>query len=166
MANRVSYEARPELGSVRMSNGMTSVFIAVLSLAASDLAQTDRHRELAVSLASHDQGVFGIGCVNFDVSELPWSRETFTADRAFLLDVINAAQGKAGWERLGYEPNEWSARSRLAELAALIRALRVEDALAGPRHVWRYTDPPVQFALCPTHKVYLHSGGCVLCNDR
>jgi hypothetical protein len=166
MANQVTYDARPDLEPIRMSNGMTSVFIAVLTLAASDLARTDRHRELSVWLASHDQGTFGIGCVGFDLSELPWSCDSFAADRAFLLDAINAAMGKAGWERLGYEPNEEPVRLRLAAFAALVRAFRLEDASVAPERVWLFTDPPEQFALCPTHGVYLHRGGCVLCNDR
>ena len=42
MANRITYRQRPELEAVQMSNGLTSVFIAVLSLAASSLAKSDR----------------------------------------------------------------------------------------------------------------------------
>jgi hypothetical protein len=70
MANTVTYEARPDLQYIRMSNGLTSVFVSVLALAASELAETDRPRGFAVWFASHDQ-LYGLGMVGFDTSELP-----------------------------------------------------------------------------------------------
>jgi hypothetical protein len=59
MSNTISYERRPELGVIEMSNGLTAVVIERLSLASSILAQTDRQRELAVWFASHDQAMYG-----------------------------------------------------------------------------------------------------------
>ncbi len=50
MANSISYDRRPDLGFVQMSNGLTSVFLAVLVLGASAVAQTERHREVAAWL--------------------------------------------------------------------------------------------------------------------
>src|SRR5437763_747484 len=106
MANAVTYEARPDLQHVQMSNGLTSVFVSVLSLAASELAETDRQRQFAAWFASHDQGVFGLGSVGFDVSELPWSPDALADDRDFVLRAIDAAKARRGWQRLGYEPRE------------------------------------------------------------
>jgi len=41
MGNLVTCAHRPDLPAVRMNNGLTSVFIAVLSLAAAELAEND-----------------------------------------------------------------------------------------------------------------------------
>jgi hypothetical protein len=82
-----------------MNNGLTSAFVSVLALAASKLAETDRQRLFAAWFASHDQGVWGLGTVGFDMSELPWSLDTFVGDRRFVLQVIHAAKARAGWVR-------------------------------------------------------------------
>ena len=82
-----------------MSNGLTSVVISTLVLAASALAQTDRQRELAVWFASHDQGVFGLGMVGLDVSDLPWRADTFEADRTMrrtITDQRNRFRSRVG----------------------------------------------------------------------
>ena len=70
MANLITYCRRPDLAPVKMSNGSTSVFFSVLSLAASAIAQTDRQRQLAVCFAAHDQDVLGLGVVGFDVGRI------------------------------------------------------------------------------------------------
>ncbi|KYF74778.1 hypothetical protein BE17_20020 [Sorangium cellulosum] len=166
MANSVTYEARPDLAHIRMSNGLTSVFISVLSLAASALAETERERELAAWFASHDQGLFGLGVVGFDVSELPWSPSTFVREREFTLRVIEAAKARTGWERLGYAPREDWIQPCLDQLRAMIEALVVEDACRAGATAWSYGDRPEPLVLCPVHRVYQHEHGCVLCNDR
>lgn len=82
VGNIVTYEARPDIECIQMNHGLTSVFIAVLSLAA--------------WFASHDQGVFGSGMVGFDVSELPWSADTFASDWEFVLRAIDATKARTG----------------------------------------------------------------------
>jgi hypothetical protein len=42
--NTVTYNARPDLENLRMTNGRTTVFVSVLALAASELAGTNRAR--------------------------------------------------------------------------------------------------------------------------
>jgi len=50
---------------ISMSNGLTSVFIEVLVISGSILANTDREKELIIWLAQRDQSVVGIGTVGF-----------------------------------------------------------------------------------------------------
>jgi hypothetical protein len=40
-----------------MNNGLTSVFVSVLALAASELAETDRQREFAAWFADQQQAI-------------------------------------------------------------------------------------------------------------
>ncbi len=167
MGNHIAYRQRPDLEPVRMSNSLTSVFLSVLSLAASALAQTDRERELAVWFASHDQNVFGVGMVGFDVGGLPWCAEAFAADRDFVLRAVAAAKAKTGWSRLGYEPHEDWVLGRLEGFERLVSAFDIRDAETKANgYSWGFGDRPGCFELCPEHAVYLHSAGCILCNDR
>jgi hypothetical protein len=148
-----------------MSNGTTSVFVSVLSLAASALATSDRAREIAVWLASHDQSIFGVGVVGFDISGLPWSRATFAEDRAFVLEILAAVRGKTGWERLDYPPREDLNSECTDALGRMIEAFDVRDAFTDDEAIWTFCDRPDRFETCPIHAVYLHVGGCVVCND-
>ena len=166
MGNLITYCRRPDLAAVQMSNGLTSVFVSVLSLAASTLAQTDRQREFAVWFASHDQDVYGLGIVGFDVSELPWRAEAFETDRDFVLGAIEAAKAKTGWVRLGYSPREEWVLDCLERFQHLVASFDIRDAGAEPESSWSLGDRPVSFELCPEHAIYCHSAGCILCNDR
>ncbi|MHB1556886.1 MAG: hypothetical protein ACYC61_05320 [Isosphaeraceae bacterium] len=165
MANLVTYETRPDIPPIQMSNGLTSVFISVLSLAASALAESDWQREFAAWFASHDQGVCGLGVVGFDISELPWSPEAFVCDREFVLRVIDAAKTRAGWERLGYEPREEWVQACLDRFRAMVESFDLGHACRSESGVWRYARP-AHLVLCPVHRVYQHQRGCVLCNDH
>ena len=165
MGNLITYKLRPDLGALKMSNGQTAAFVSILSLAASALAETDRQRELAVWFASHDQGAFGLGIVGFDVGELPWRVETFAVDRDFVLGAIEAAKAKSGWDRLGYAPREEWVFDLLERFRALVAAFDIGHAAPGSEPTWGPGERPACFELCPKHAVYLHSGGCVVCND-
>jgi hypothetical protein len=165
MSNHVTYGRRPDIPSLKMSNGSTSVFVSVLSLAASALAKSDRARELAVWLASHDQSVFGLGVVGFDIGELPWSLGTFAEDRGFVLEVIAAVRVETGWDRLGYRPREDLVSDCIDVFGTMIASFDVRDAAAADEEIWRFCDKPDRFETCPIHGVYLHVGGCVVCND-
>lgn len=165
MANTISYDARPDLRDVGMSNGLTAVFISVLSLASSALAQIDRQRELAAWFASHDQGVFGGGLVGFDLCDVPWRAESFEADRDFILRAVDAAKAHLGWDRLAYEPREDWVQDRLDRFRVLITAFDIAHAEADPESDWRFGGRPAAFTLCEQHLVYRHSVGCPVCND-
>lgn len=167
MACVVTYRARPDVGIIQMSNGLTAVFISVLTLGASSLAESDRQREFAAWFASHDQHELGLGVADFDVGELPWSPPTFPDDQRFLLRSIAAAKAKTGWARLGYEPREDWVQSCLDKFQVMIEAFAIEHA--GPASsVWAFgrgSLRPRRFVLCPVHQAYEHERGCLLCND-
>lgn len=166
MGNLITYCRRPDLAPVQMSNGLTSVFVSVLLLAASTLAQTDRQREFAVWFASHDQNVFGLGVVGFDVNELPWRAEAFETDRDFVLGAIEAAKAKTGWVRLGYLLREDWVLDCLENFQRLVASFDIRDAGTNSETNWSFGDRPLSFTLCAEHAVYCHSAGCILCNDR
>jgi len=164
MANQITYDARPDFETILMSNGLASVFVAVIALSASALSTSDAQRQFAAWVASHDQSLFGLGTVGFDLSELPWSDGTFADDRAFVLRVTAAAKARTGWERLGYAPLEAWLQPRLDQFRNLVEAFVIEHACEVDSKVWRYGKPD-QWTLCPVHQVYQHAHGCVLCHD-
>jgi len=167
MANSITYQRHNELEPLQMSNGLTSAFFSVASLAASVLAQTDRHREIAAWFASHDQDAFGLGIVGFDVSEIPWNASTFEKDRAFVLALIEGARARMGWDRLAYSPREDWLVDCLSSFERFVRAFDVQDAKPQTdAQGWPFGERPARFVLCPKHAVYLHSQGCILCNDQ
>lgn len=150
--------------SLKMSNGLTSVFISVLALSASSLAQTHSEINFAIWLAAHDQSIVGMGTVGFDVSELPWSAENFEAEKQFVLRVIESAQSQALWSKLSYTPHTEWVLAALEKFGALIADLTVD--FIRPNWAWCELDnnspTPTK---CPTHDIYLHIAGCVICND-
>lgn len=160
----VAHGARSDLPPIQMSNGLTSVFVSVLALAASSLAQSGREREMAVWLASHDQGIFGRGAVDFDVCDYPWDRRTFDQDKSFLLSVIRAASSQHEWSKLGYSPRaEWVLEC-LSKFEHLVQIFFPDHMIPAEEQKW-FGERPSKYELCPTHGVYLHSHGCVICND-
>ena len=163
--NSVRYAARPDLVAIRMTNGLTSVFISVLCLAASALAVRDHERARAASLAEHDQGLHGVGTVSFDVSDLPWLSDSLVEDQDFLRRVVAAARARTGWEKLGYMPREAPLQSCLEQFGALVDAFVIASVRGGLPEVQPRTDPK-RWVLCPVHQVYEHEDGCVLCHDR
>ena len=89
-----------------MSNGGTSVFISVMALAGSHLAQTDLEIEMATWIGSVDQGVLGLGVVGFDLTEMPWSTDPvqFSRQQAFLQTMIERVKAKTDFHLLDYDP--------------------------------------------------------------
>jgi hypothetical protein len=159
MSNSISHRARPDLPSVDMNNGLTSVVLSVLVLAGSRLATTPWQQQMVVWLASRDQDIYGRGLVGFDLAELPWRTEIFEAQKSFLLEVVARAENKTGWERLSYQPHlEWVMRS-LTQLRVLLEAFVVGDVPLEPV----VTDFAV--VMCEKHQVLQHEFGCLLCND-
>jgi hypothetical protein len=132
----------------------------VTNEARSDLAETDRQREFAAWFASNDHGVFGLGTVGFDLSELPWSPETFAADREFVLRVIDAARARMGWERLGYRLREERLQPSLDQFRALVEAFGIEHASGVQDADWPY-GRPTQLVRCPVYRcISTSTGAC------
>src|SRR4051812_40523407 len=120
MSNFITNDRHDPSDYVTMSNGLTSVFIAVLVLSGSDLAQTEWEKELVVWLAEKDQGIYGLGVVGFDIAEMGWTRDGFEEEKRFVFRMIDAAATKHRWEALDYRPREDWVMDRLGKFRSLI----------------------------------------------
>jgi hypothetical protein len=161
MGNRITSQRAGDDVGLKLSNGATEVLLAVLLLAGSDLAENDWERHLVVWLAEHDQGLFGRGCVGFDLDEIAWNADSFDAEKRFFLRVIDAAAARHRWTVLSYDPPY--AGEYLSTLRAMIEALPPPPA--GQCRLWELRFPIAIGDRCPEHDVLLHGEGCLLCNE-
>lgn len=155
--------------SLKMGNGLTSVFIDVLTLAGSRLAQTVDEKRLIVWLAEKDQSIVGIGTVGFGIREMPWNTEHFEENKRFMLKVIEAAENRTDWDKLGYQPNEKLLFPELKKFAEMISRLAVKYVLPNALGEWIMdadSDDPVicGFPKCEKHGILLTCFGCLFCN--
>lgn len=155
--------------SLKMSNGLTAVFIDVMILAGSRLARTVDEKRLIVWLAEKDQSVVGLGTVGFDIREMPWNTERFEENKRFLLNVIEAAENRTDWDKLGYHPNEKLLFPELKKFAEMILRLAVKYVFPNALGEWIMdvdSDDPVicGFPKCPKHETLLTCFGCLFCN--
>jgi hypothetical protein len=172
VSNIISSERDPGTDDMVMSNGMTSVFLSVLLLSASDLARTDWAVATVAWLAERDQSTIGLGVVGFDVSELGWTRENFSGQKLFLLGIVDAAIAKHRWDALSYRPND-ELLDYLADFRGLIARFQIDACPAQPWEVvWSTDGLRSDRAMCPRHAVYLNSlcsddtECCLICNDE
>ncbi|MCG7385634.1 hypothetical protein [Paenibacillus sp. ACRRY] len=174
MANTIAMPKNivPMIESIGMSNGLTSVFIEVLSISGSMLAKTNREREMTIWLAQQDQSVVGIGTVGFDIDEMPWTIDTFEEEKDFMLRMIAYAITEAGWEKLSYKPRKESVKPCLEQLQTMIHAFNRDDVNLDNYLEWSEIDEdddrptiPPGYPKCVKHEVYLSCHGCVLCNN-
>lgn len=128
MSNIISFDGKvvPNDDSLKMSNGGTDVFINVLALSGAAIATTESEKRLMVYLSEKDQ-IVGRGCVGFDIVEMPWVKETFEEDKKFIIEVINEARNRIGWEKLDYNPNEEFVSYYLDMFENLINRMTVSD---------------------------------------
>ena len=168
MSNIISFDRKNV--SFGMSNGGTDMFINILALSGSVLARTESEKRLTVALLERDQAMLGRGCVGFDITELPWERETLEADKRFLLQAIQGARDKTGWETLDYRPNEEFAARYLDAFEDLIRRMTAgdirEDSLKDWLSEWEKDAPVLRnFPRCKRHGTFLTCFGCQVCNS-
>ena len=164
MGNTITSEHVPGSASLHMSNGLTSVVTDMLVLVGCDRAQTDWERKFVYWLVCHDQSRIGSGVVGFDVAQMGWTRDDFEAERRFVLELVDAAIAKRGWERLPYSPREDWALDALGQLRTLVSAFTA-DAIGKVREDdWVPAELPLH-GTCEVHGVYLHEVGCIICND-
>lgn len=149
-----------------MSNGLTDVVMDVLCLAGATLAASDDEKEWMIWLAQKDQGIFGLGTIDFDISEMPWQREYFDAQKKFLLAVIDAAAAKTNWNLLNYQPREDWALDVLAQLRELVTAFQIEHLPEkNEAEIYPFEGAVKKFDRCAKHGVYMHFDGCLVCRN-
>lgn len=156
--------------SFQMSNGGTSMFINILCLSGGVLAKTDSQKRLMVFLAECNQSVYGSGTVGFDIVDMPWDKDSFDEDKAFMLKVIEGAEHKSGWEKLSYTPNEENALCYLDKFRVLIEKMTKDDVNEEVLTEWckdAEEEYPARrdFCICEKHGAYVGIHGCQVCND-
>lgn len=166
MANTIFNDQVSENSFLQMSNSGTSVFISLLAIATSRNAITENEKLMATCISSRDQSVFGIGVVGFDIAELPWSlcEEEFNELKIFLKKSIERVISRRDWRALSYEPDAERAVSNQHKFLEMVNSFQF-------KHVQKFNPkkfylPEVVGELCQEHNVYLHEGGCVICNDE
>ncbi|ULO08498.1 hypothetical protein H1230_06740 [Paenibacillus sp. 19GGS1-52] len=174
MGNTISMpnEQRHLVESISMSNGLTSVFLDLLVISGSLIAQTNRERELIIWLAQRDQPVVGIGTVGFDIDEIPWSLENFEMERNFMSRTIISAINGLGWERLNYEPRRDWVIERFEQFQQMINTFDSNHINEIHYREWSKIDEDddepkilIGYPKCNIHFVYLSCHGCILCNN-
>lgn len=166
MSNIISFNS----DTISMSNGLTSVFIDVLTLAGSRLAQTVDEKRFIVWLAEKDQSKVGMGTVGFDSREMPWNTEHFEENKHFIRKVIEAAENKTDWDKLDYQPSEELLFPALKKFGEMIGKLTVNDVYPNALTEWVNSaekDDPILngFPKCEKHGALLSCFGCHLCNN-
>lgn len=144
---------------IKLSNGGTAVLIDVLMLSLSDLATTLWEKRFTQWLGEHDQPIWGIGTVGFELDEIGWWADEFEPQKQFVLKAVDMAANKHRWSYLDYEPTR--VLEYVLAFGLMIRFFEVSSI--KPENAWRLANE-IQFELCPQHRVYMHMGGCVICN--
>ncbi|MEU9624173.1 MULTISPECIES: hypothetical protein [unclassified Streptomyces] len=153
--------------SLSMSNGGTAVFVDVLMLAVSDLAESARDHRFAALLALQDQNVMGRGAVGFDLEDVDWGRTPYegAAAKGFVLRVLDLALRRHRWDELDYGPP--FAEEYLRQYREMVEAFAPAPDTA--RRVGGPSFPGPEAAVtasCVRHRVLCvpaHWEGCVFC---
>ncbi|MBJ6762827.1 hypothetical protein JGU66_18845 [Myxococcaceae bacterium JPH2] len=166
MGDHITNDLAPGAPYVHASNGTLATFFDVLTLAATARARTKWELQLALWLAESDQTILGLGMVGFDVSALGWTLEAFDAQKRFLLEVIDAAMAREGWERLPFQLDDATGVLTLLRQVREMVEQFPREAIPTPQvKTWRWHEGLPEYGRCELHHVYLHAAGCILCNE-
>jgi hypothetical protein len=154
---------------VSWSNGLTSVLLARIAVAAAELYETEWQRDFARFVATHDQNRGPLGCVGFDLIDIPWgeSDAEYAANKRFVMEAVVHAASREVAYRLPYYPNpgrEDAHRECLRRYALLVHHF---DRNTFPRPWatdWTYLFPPAE-VVCTRHRLFCHAAGCMVCPD-
>ncbi|CAL9676951.1 hypothetical protein SUDANB105_07981 [Streptomyces sp. enrichment culture] len=150
--------------SLYLSNGGTEVFIDVLMLAVSDLADDVWDYRFAALLTLQDQNVMGRGTVGFDLQDIAWGATARERARSkdFVLRATELALSRHRWSELGYDPV--FARDYLHEFKAMVESFVPGD---DPHLVGDFPGPGERaIASCSQHRILSalpYWEGCFLC---
>ena len=122
-----------------------------------------------VWLAERDRKT-GSGTLGFFIADMPWNAATFDEDRQFMVDVVDAASRRTGWEKLGIKPNEEHLRPMLGWFRKRFVRLKQADINPDILEGWLANmddDEPALngFPCCKEHGIYLTWIGCHICNN-
>ncbi len=154
---------------ISISDRGTDAMLNILLLAGAALAQTDHQKRLMVWLAEHDRKAGG-GNGGFYLEDMPFVAESFEQDRQFMVNVVDAASRKTGWEKLYYKPNEEHLRPMLGWFRKRFMRLKFSDIKPDAYDFWLgemdEDDPALNgFPCCKEHGIFLSWIGCQICNS-
>jgi hypothetical protein len=153
---------------ISWSNGLTGVLIARIAVAAAELYQNDWEFEFARWIATVDQNRGPLGCVGFDLTDIPWGAENELLSRKkFVVEVVVHAASREVACRLPYYPNpdrEEFHRECLREFALMVHHFEPALATSPPSSSWHYLFLPSE-VFCRRHRLFCHAGGCMVCPD-
>ena len=164
MGNYFCHMSKPDSEGFSISNGGTSVFIAVLCLAGHEIAITGWQKELLAWISTHDRHVIGNGNTGFDVSDMGWHTDRYQEQKQFLLLLTARARLKTNWEKLSYAPAIERAVYALDKFDALVNG--VERKHCQNTELEWHIEPSRPLLRCFIHDIFIHSEGCVICNDE
>lgn len=153
---------------VRMSNGMTSVFIETFCLAGADFAKEELEKDLMIWFGQRDWVIIGMGVEGFDISEIIWNKIDFNQQKNFILRVIDLIYKKRNWEYLSYQPNTDLLFGKLDKFKEMIISFTKEnigdsDLKEG---IFEFEGAIIKYDRCVKHQIYKHWQGCVICNNE
>ena len=154
---------------ISWSNGLTGVLLARIAVAAAELYQTDWEYEFARWIATIDQNCGPLGCVGFDLADIPWGTLAQFPDRKrFVVEVVVHAASREVAYRLPYYPNpdrEDIHRECLRQFALMVHHFDPSRIDCLPASAWPYLFSPTAM-LCERHRLFRHELGCMVCPDE
>ncbi|WP_330479619.1 hypothetical protein OG301_38410 [Streptomyces platensis] len=147
-----------------LSNGGTEVFIDVLMLAVSELADDVWDYRFAALLTLQDQNVMGRGAVGFDLRDIAWGTTAQGRGRSkdFVLRATALALSRHRWSDLGDDLP--FAQDYLLRFQAMVQSFEPAD---DTHDAEGFPGPEERaMASCTQHRILSalpHWDGCFLC---
>jgi len=152
--------------TILLSNGLTSVFLDTLCLAGCDIAFKPYQKDLMLWFAQRDWTLTGMGFEGFDISEIIWDTADFDAQKTFILEVIDRVFEETNWDLLGYDPNKDWLFDAMGKFKGMIQKYSADKIENGSQiQIYDFNNTVKKYEICEKHKVYKHSGGCIVCNN-
>ncbi len=164
MANIISNDSVDKEDYLQMSNGLTGVFIDVICLSGGEIAKYDFQKDLMIWFAQRDWMVMGRGIIGFDISDIIWDEEIFAKQKDFILEVLERSIEKKNWNLLSYSPKEDWVIIKLKGFRRMIKSF--EKIHIEEDEQYELVPFEKMYGKCDKHHIFLHFGGCVICNNE